>query len=247
MKRQLLLCMFIFCGAVCSADDKIEKLELPSGKVYESVIVTGHNPAWLEIMHKSGAARIKLSACPAEIQQKYGYDAEKATAYLEKESAARRKANARQRQREIEHQKKKQQAKEDDANYQKDQLSEREERDFMRKVDRQAVMLRVRAHQKSNAGLLGDVATGRRTLEAIKGTMVKKKVVWRYGRSVEGIVAGTGHKNQNGSIWWTGKGWAIGSIQYTTVLGVRRTVSYYTASRTQAAAYYRSKIKAETK
>ncbi len=83
---------------------KIERLEMPDGKVYEDVTIMKKSPAWIKIMHKGGVKKLMLSECDEKMQVLYDYDAEDAEKFLEvekvkdkeyaKKDLARRKADA---------------------------------------------------------------------------------------------------------------------------------------------------------
>lgn len=95
----------VFAGIV-NADEsnKIERLEMPDGKVYEGVTVMEGTPAWLKIMHKGGIAKLMLSECDEKMQTLYDYDAAAAAAFMKveavqdkvdaKKDLARRRAQA---------------------------------------------------------------------------------------------------------------------------------------------------------
>lgn len=97
--------MMLAFSCVAMANEKIERLEMPDGKVYEGVTITKKTPAWIKIMHTRGITKLMLSECDEKMQILYDYDAEKAAEYLkmeavkdkeyEKKAAARRAANAK--------------------------------------------------------------------------------------------------------------------------------------------------------
>ena len=72
-----------------AADDSLGTLRVGS-LVYSNVTVTGHTPTVLYIRHAKGIGSVKLKDLSAELQEKYGYDAEKARAVetLQKEAHA---------------------------------------------------------------------------------------------------------------------------------------------------------------
>ncbi len=107
---KILMIIVLMLSCVAQADEKIEKLEMPDGKVYHSVIITEHSVAYLSFMHKNGAARVKLRDCSKEIQRKYEYDAEKAEDYLAKEAEVEAKQRKRNAVRRAEHARKKREA-----------------------------------------------------------------------------------------------------------------------------------------
>jgi thiol-disulfide isomerase/thioredoxin len=72
-----------------AAEDSLGTLKVGS-QVYSNVTVTGHTPTVLYIRHAKGIGSVKLKDLSAELQQKYGYDPEKARAVetLQKEAHA---------------------------------------------------------------------------------------------------------------------------------------------------------------
>jgi hypothetical protein len=76
--------------------DKAQASELPDkitidSVTYENVRWQKPTPSSVEIFHKSGIASIPLSKLPPELQERFGYDPQKATAYSTAEAAARSK------------------------------------------------------------------------------------------------------------------------------------------------------------
>jgi len=72
-----------------AAEDHLGTLKVGS-LVYSNVTVTGHTPTVLYLRHAKGIGSVKLKDLSPELQQKYGYDAQKAQAVeaLQKEAEA---------------------------------------------------------------------------------------------------------------------------------------------------------------
>jgi cytochrome c biogenesis protein CcmG/thiol:disulfide interchange protein DsbE len=75
--------------SVLAAEDFLGTLKVGS-QVYSNVTATGHTPTLLYIRHAKGIGSLKLKDLSPELQQKFGYDADKARAVegLQKESQA---------------------------------------------------------------------------------------------------------------------------------------------------------------
>lgn len=61
---------------------------------YSDVTVTRVEPDSITVMGSSGVARIPMNKLPTDLQEKFGYDAEKAAAYAEKKATAQTAAVA---------------------------------------------------------------------------------------------------------------------------------------------------------
>jgi thiol-disulfide isomerase/thioredoxin len=72
-----------------AAEEFLGTLKVGS-QVYSNVTVTGHTPTVLYLRHAKGIGSVKLKDLSPELQQKYGYDAEKARTVesLQKQSQA---------------------------------------------------------------------------------------------------------------------------------------------------------------
>ena len=57
---------------------------IPSLAGYEKVEITKVEPDGVRISHKDGAAKIKFEQLPPDLQAKYGFSAEKAKAFRQK-------------------------------------------------------------------------------------------------------------------------------------------------------------------
>lgn len=74
------------------------------GVTYSNVTWRTVTPATVSIMHKTGVASIPLEKLPPELQKRFGYDPQKAVAYLSAEQEREKAARERQRQQEQERQ-----------------------------------------------------------------------------------------------------------------------------------------------
>src|ERR1043166_1573473 len=58
-----------------------EDIVTSDGVTYVDARVTRSNPSSVEIVHRSGIATVRLATLPEALQKKYGYDAQKASAF----------------------------------------------------------------------------------------------------------------------------------------------------------------------
>jgi hypothetical protein len=78
MKNTIILCFGLTLSLAVAEPEKIARFETTDGKVYEQAKITKVEPDGLTVIHAGGAAKIQFERMSAELQKKYGYDAEKA-------------------------------------------------------------------------------------------------------------------------------------------------------------------------
>jgi hypothetical protein len=76
------------CAAVLAATNDLPNTLTVDGVTYSNVTWGAVTPATVTIFHKTGVAAIPLEKLSADLQQRFGYDPKKATAYRESEQAA---------------------------------------------------------------------------------------------------------------------------------------------------------------
>lgn len=242
MKFLPLCCLCLaMCISCLHAEEAKPTLLSLKGVLYEEVTVRKVEPDGLSIMHKNGATKVLFKDLPLDVRQKYDYDEKKAEEYAksmaeqQQRVAAAENAKEQERLARAEHQR-------------KAQSSETDNEEFMKKVMSQAKMVSVYATEQTGSGLIGTVTEGKMKEEAIKGTMVRKNKVWKYysNYSYKAVISGCGNlsasiNSTTGETYysWKGVAWRIGSHSDTTVSGASSTVRKYTASKEEAAAYYR--------
>ncbi len=85
--------------AASKSSDRLD-ITTRSGVTYERCKVTRVEPDGISVFHSKGIAKIAFPDLPAEYQEKYGFDPERATLYSSKMAATRQKAAAASRERE---------------------------------------------------------------------------------------------------------------------------------------------------
>ncbi|RYD67714.1 MAG: hypothetical protein EOP83_02250 [Verrucomicrobiaceae bacterium] len=245
MKTVLPLFMLLFPILLAAQDEKLDQLVTVDGKSYQAVTVRKVEPDGLSILHEAGTAKIPFEKLSTDLQVKYGYDKEAAAEHRKQLAEVQRLQDAAER----DASKKREKAT-------ADQASAKVAKEFADQVQKAAKMLRVEAIQNASIGLIGDVEEATLASEAVKsslGSTVGEKPAWRFQeRAKDGVVSATTGAEVKYSIdetgprpvkkefiWWEGRAWRIGQIQYKTLQGLLRTVPHYTASEKTAAAFYK--------
>jgi hypothetical protein len=97
----MLALLLAACPWHLSAAEKFD-LTTVEGKVYAGARVTSVEPDGIRIFYADGAAKVPFQLLPPELKVKYGYDAEKASAYTAQKEAEARTAAAIRAQRALE-------------------------------------------------------------------------------------------------------------------------------------------------
>lgn len=249
MKIILPLLVLLFPVLLIAQDEQLDKLVTVDGKSYDAVTIRKVEPDGLSILHAAGTAKVPFEKLSADLQTKYGYNKEAAAEHRKQLAEAQRlqdkaeqKASAKRKQ------------------VAADQASAEVDKDFADKVRKAAKMVKIEAFQNARFGLIGDVREGTLTSKAVKsslGSKVGEKATWAYKTpakdgvisKTKGAEAGTtrdetGAANgipatETDAIFWEGKAWRIGMIEYTNRLGAKVAVPHYTASEKDAAAFYK--------
>jgi len=248
--NKLLPLLLLFPLLLAAEDEKLAELVTLDGKFYQDVTIRKVEPDGLSILHKSGTAKVSFEQLPASMQEKYGYDAEAAAAHRKAEAEAQRKREAAEKA-----------AGKKQAAAAKDKAAEDAKKELSEQIQKAGKMVKIEAIQNAPIGLIGEISVGTLTSEPVKskmGSTVGQKPVWRYrNRAIDGVIAGTegarvktssddtavpygGRSVTTESIFWEGKAWRVGMIEYTTLRGLTLTRPYYTASEEDAAAFYKT-------
>jgi len=243
--KLLLPLALLFPVLLAAEEDKMDQLVTVDGKTYDAVTIRKVEPDGLSILHAAGTAKVPFEKLSADLQTKYGYN---------KEAAAEHRKQLAEVQRQQDEAERKASAKRKKAAA--EQAATEVDKEFADKVQKAAKMLRVEAIQNASVGLIGDVEEGTLVSEAVKsslGSTVGQTLAWRFQeRAKDGVVSATTGAEvkysieetasgpvKNEFIFWEGKAWRIGRIQYKTRQGLLRTVPHYTASEKTAAAFYK--------
>jgi hypothetical protein len=235
----LLPLVLLFPVLLAAQEDKIDQLATVDGKTYDAVTIRKVEPDGLSILHAAGTAKVPFEKLSADLQTKYGYDKEAAAEHRKQLAKAQRLQDAAEREAST---KRKQAA--------ADQAVAEVDKEFAEKVQKAAKMVRIDASSKSRIGLIGDVEEATLTAEAIRSTLgrtVDQTTFWGYRDAAKGgVIAATekaevviARRESSTSIFWEGKAWRIGRIQYTNTRGLQVTMLRYTASEKEAAAFYK--------
>lgn len=256
MKRLLMIMLLCICGVVNGEEERrIERLEMPDGRVYESVTVTSYSPAWIKIMHRSGVAKLMFTECDEEMQMIYDYDAEKAEVYLKAEKIASKRADKKRAQQRLVDAKKmeelakvKQEKEREYLDYKKAQKLKKERALFLKKLASVAVKVQVDGAQYTDVGIVGRITVSKRSSVNKPGSLLEKVTKWNVIKSINGVITGTANARIAGVsdgifFQWSGRAWEIGTITYRNEQGIQVTCACFTASSAEAEAYYRAKIK----
>jgi hypothetical protein len=100
-------------------------------------------------------------------------------------------------------------------------------------------------HQISEMGITGRMVMQKPMRKEAPGNKFKAAYVMVPDGAVEGVLRKAPDpkvaQDENGftEIWWTGKAWPMGRVQYKTRQGLLRTRELWTASEAEALAFYR--------
>jgi hypothetical protein len=84
MSKATLAILTVLCVSLALADD----FKTIDGKQYKNVTVKRVEPDGIVVSSKSGISKVYFTELPKEVQQRYGYDPGKASAYTAEQSAA---------------------------------------------------------------------------------------------------------------------------------------------------------------
>jgi hypothetical protein len=243
------LFLLLFPVLLAAEDVKLDHLVTLDGKVYQAVTIRKVEPDGLSIVHEAGTAKVPFEKLPEELQEKYGYDEAAAAEHRKRVAEAQRRQDAADK---TASEKRKKEA--------AAQAATEADKDFAEKLQKAAKMVRIEAFQDSQIGLIGDIEEATLTAEPVKstlGTTVGHKQTWMYrGRAKGGVIAETtgAERKTKGDrtgvpyglpeyitsfIFWEGKAWRIGLIQYENTEGVIENAPLYTASEKKAAAFFK--------
>lgn len=233
--------LFVIAGLLAlpckglAGDPPREWKELKAGgETYLDVRVSRSEPDGLRIIHRNGVAKVLFRDLPEDVRKAYNHDPSKASAYAEEEAIRKEEAEAdavsAMQQRTADTIKNQGRADEDK---------------IRRDLDGKAVPVRMKAHQKSAIGLLGEIEVGRITHYEEKPGSMKDFPVVGYGEPISAVLSGGSASSGtmgDGKFTWSGKAWRIGNITYTTVLGVKRTVAHYTTDKDAVMVWLRGPV-----
>jgi len=250
MKKILPLLVLLFPVLLAAEDEKLAELVTLDGKLYQGVTIRKVEPDGLSILHAAGTAKVPFEKLSTELREKYGYDETAAAAHRKQLAETQRKQAAAEKAAADKRKKEAAKAAKAEAN-----------KEFAEKVQQAAKMVSIKASQKAEMGLLGDVTVGTLTTEPVKsklGSTVGHKPAWRFeGRSIKGVIAGTTGARagvivdgtgapyglpdiETKVIAWEGKAWRIGKIRYVNRQGLDVTVPYFTADEEVATRFYKN-------
>lgn len=86
--RTGLLAIALLSANIFAADPPPTEITTILGKTYSSVKIVAVDPDGLRFMHSAGAAKVKFSELPAELQERFGYDPGKAAQFSQQQSMA---------------------------------------------------------------------------------------------------------------------------------------------------------------
>jgi len=81
---KILTCLILCFASIALADD----FKAIDGKEYKNVTVSRVEPDCIVLMSSSGISRVYFTELPKEVQERFHYDAAKATAYLAEQAAS---------------------------------------------------------------------------------------------------------------------------------------------------------------
>jgi hypothetical protein len=93
MKPAVMILAMVLAALQFAVADGFKTVE---GKEYKNVTVKRVEPDGLVLSRKSGISKVYFTELPKDVQQRYGYDAEKAAAYSAEQNAALEQARKQQ-------------------------------------------------------------------------------------------------------------------------------------------------------
>lgn len=100
----LIIAMSIVASSVFAEEKKQKTYKLPDGRVLINPYVISETPEYLEVGHNNGIIKVYLKDLPPEVQKKFHYSPEKATAF-KKEELKKKQAREKQAAQEAERKK----------------------------------------------------------------------------------------------------------------------------------------------
>lgn len=235
------------CIAALAQDPprEFDKLETTNGRVYERVKVSKIEPDGISIVHEAGTAKIQFERLPQELRDAFGFDAGKAESHRKEKAETQAKADAVEAKISSERVSKLAESAKIEASA-----------EFRKKVNSIAKKVKVSGFQNSEIGIIGTITVMKSQVRPVRGSMVKKDIVWVFASRSDGVIRGVkGAKVQetmdatgahlgiapsfDTEISWDGKAWPIGTVQYTTSHGLLRTCPLFTANEDDAVSFYK--------